>query len=68
LVKLPLQRLGRLPIQRGQPRAHLPRTGRLFPQLTVDRVVKAYAKLRVQRPPLHGTVFHSTRKWFITQC
>ena len=27
LVKLPLQRLGRLPIQRGQPRAHL-RIGR----------------------------------------
>jgi integrase len=48
--------------------AHLPRKGRLFPQLTVDRVVKAYAKLRVQHPDLAGTVFHSTRKWFITQC
>lgn len=48
--------------------AHLPRRGRLFPQLTVDRVVKAYAKLRVQHPDLAGTVFHSTRKWFITQC
>lgn len=47
---------------------HLPRKGRLFPQLTVDRVVKAYAKLRVQHPDLAGTVFHSTRKWFITQC
>ena len=47
---------------------HLPRTGRLFPTLTVDRVVKAYARLRVQHPPLRGTVFHSTRKWFITQC
>ena len=48
--------------------AHLPRKGRLFANLTVDRVVKAYAKLRVQHPPLRGTVFHSTRKWFITQC
>lgn len=48
--------------------AHLPRKGRLFPQLTVDRVVKAYAKLRVQHPDLAGTVFHSSRKWFITQC
>jgi integrase len=48
--------------------AHLPRKGRLFPQLTVDRVVKAYAKLRVRHPDLAGTVFHSTRKWFITQC
>ena len=47
---------------------YLPRKGRLFPQLTVDRVVKAYAKLRVQHPDLAGTVFHSTRKWFITQC
>ena len=46
----------------------LPKQGRLFPTLTVDRVVKAYAKLRVQHPTLRGTVFHSTRKWFITQC
>ena len=46
----------------------LPRTGRLFPRLTVDRVVKAYAKLRQTYPELTGTVFHSTRKWFITQC
>ena len=41
---------------------------RLFPRLTVDRVVKAYAKLRTQHPTLQGTVFHSTRKWFVTQC
>jgi integrase len=46
----------------------LPRKGRLFPELTVDRVVKAYAKLRRRYPELRGTVFHSTRKWFITQC
>ena len=46
----------------------LPRQGRLFPTLTVDKVVKAYAKLRIIHPTLTGTVFHSTRKWFITQC
>jgi len=46
----------------------LPTRGRLFPTLTVDRVVKAYAKLRIIHPTLSGTVFHSTRKWFITQC
>ncbi|MDA9020173.1 tyrosine-type recombinase/integrase [Flavimaricola sp.] len=42
--------------------------GRLFPSLTVDRVVKRYAYLRSVHKDLHGTVFHSTRKWFITQC
>ena len=46
----------------------LPQKGRLFPRLTVDKVVKAYAKLRITYPNLTGTVFHSTRKWFITQC
>ena len=46
----------------------LPQQGRLFPTLTVDKVVKAYAKLRIIHPTLMGTVFHSTRKWFITQC
>ena len=46
----------------------LPTQGRLFPHLTVDRVVKAYARLRQTYPTLTGTVFHSTRKWFITQC
>ena len=48
--------------------ASLPKTGRLFLTLTVDKVVKAYAKLRIIHPTLMGTVFHSTRKWFITQC
>ena len=32
------------------------------------KVVKRYAYLRRLHPELHGTVFHSTRKWFITQC
>jgi integrase len=42
---------------------------RLFPDLTVSTVTKAFARCRTQlgiaRP---GLVFHSTRKWFITQC
>ena len=46
----------------------LPKRGRLFPNLSVDKVVKTYAKLRIIHPTLTGTVFHSTRKWFITQC
>jgi integrase len=46
----------------------LPRSGRLFPHLSVDKVVKRYAYLRRRHPELRGTVFHSTRKWFITQC
>ena len=46
----------------------LPTSGRLFPHLSVDRVVKRYAHLRRLYTELHGTVFHSTRKWFITQC
>ena len=46
----------------------LPTSGRLFPQLSVDRIVKRYALLRRRHPELSGTVFHSTRKWFITQC
>ena len=48
--------------------ASLPKQGRLFPALSVDKVVKAYAKLRQSYPTLTGTVFQSTRKWFITQC
>ena len=46
----------------------LPKSGRLFPHLSVDKVVKRYAHLRRRHPELRGTVFHSTRKWFITQC
>ena len=46
-----------------------PSEGALFPDLTVDRVTKRFAALRkarkLERP---GLVFHSTRKWFITQC
>ena len=31
-------------------------------------MVKRYAKLRRLYPELQGSVFHPTRKWFITQC
>ena len=31
-------------------------------------MVKRYAKLKRLYAELQGTVFHSTRKWFITQC
>ena len=47
----------------------LPTAGPLFPELTVGHVTKGFAALRkrlqLERP---GLVFHSTRKWFITQC
>ena len=47
----------------------LPASGELFPGLKVNIVTKRFAHLRVklalERP---GLVFHSTRKWFITQC
>ena len=47
----------------------LPSEGPLFPALTVDKITKRFTHLRQQlglnRP---GIVFHSTRKWFITQC
>jgi integrase len=47
----------------------LPSEGPLFPDLTVNLVTKRFADLRTKlgldRP---GLVFHSTRKWFITQC
>ena len=47
----------------------LPGDGPLFPELSVNRITKRFAVLRKQldleRP---GLVFHSTRKWFVTQC
>lgn len=50
-------------------REHLPLKGELFPGLSVNQVIKRFAVLRkrlqLERP---GLVFHSTRKWFITQC
>jgi len=49
--------------------ASMPSEGRLFPDLNVNRVTKRFTELRdrlgIARPSL---VFHSTRKWFITQC
>ncbi|MCW8843907.1 MAG: integrase, partial [Rhodobacteraceae bacterium] len=42
---------------------------RLFPELTVSRVTKQFARLRADLDlDRRGLVFHSTRKWFITQC
>jgi integrase len=47
----------------------LPSTGPLFPDLKVSDITKRFATIRkvldLDRPKL---VFHSTRKWFITQC
>lgn len=47
----------------------LPAEGPLFPGLSVNVITKRFAVLR-QTLDLHrpGLVFHSTRKWFITQC
>lgn len=47
----------------------LPPEGPLFPGLSVNQVTKRFTELRqrldLERP---GLVFHSSRKWFITQC
>ena len=47
----------------------MPTIGPLFPDLTVNVISKRFTDLRsrlgLDRP---GLVFHSTRKWFITQC
>ncbi len=47
----------------------LPSCGPLFPDLKVNDITKRFAKIRqtlgIDR---QGLVFHSTRKWFITQC
>ena len=45
----------------------LPKKGRLFLYQTVDAVVTRHAKLRRLYPDLQDKVFHSARKWFITQ-
>lgn len=49
--------------------AALPATGRLFPGLSVNMVTKRFSVLRervaIQR---QGVVFHSSRKWFVTEC
>ena len=46
-----------------------PEKGPLFPDLNVNDITKRFAflrkRLKIERP---GLVFHSTRKWFITQC
>ncbi|GAA6208541.1 hypothetical protein NBRC116601_18340 [Cognatishimia sp. WU-CL00825] len=47
----------------------LPSRGPLFPDVSVNLVTKAFTKLRArQKLKRPGLVFHSTRKWFVTQC
>lgn len=49
--------------------ASLPPTGRLFPGLTVNVVTKQFGLLRAKAGVNRaGVVFHSSRKWFVTQC
>ena len=49
--------------------ATLPTSGRLFPRLSVNMVTKRFSVLREQAA-IHrqGVVFHSSRKWFVTEC
>ena len=48
---------------------NLPAEGPLFPALNVNQVTKAFADMRRRCGMARtGLVFHSTRKWFITQC
>lgn len=49
--------------------AVMPSTGRLFPGLTVNMITKQFGVMR-QRAGITraGVVFHSSRKWFVTQC
>ena len=49
--------------------ADCPKEGRLFPGLSVNTITKRFAVLR-ERAGIsrQGVVFHSTRKWFVTQC
>lgn len=49
--------------------AQLPQSGRLFPGLSVNIVTKRFATLRAHAGISRaGVVFHSSRKWFVTQC
>lgn len=47
----------------------LPSKGRLFPDLSVNMVTKRFAAMRARVGIVRrGVVFHSSRKWFVTQC
>lgn len=47
----------------------LPQEDRLFPNLSVNMVTKRFALLRDRASiDRDGVVFHSSRKWFVTQC
>ncbi len=47
----------------------MPKTGRLFPGLTVNMITKQFAIMRKAAGVMRaGVVFHSSRKWFVTAC
>jgi integrase len=47
----------------------MPQVGRLFPGLSVNTITKRFAVLRERAGITRaGVVFHSSRKWFVTQC
>ena len=46
----------------------LPKAGRLFPHLSCGQGCEAVCQPAQTPSRAQGTVFHSTRKWFITQC
>ncbi|MCF6433776.1 DUF6538 domain-containing protein [Leisingera sp. MMG026] len=47
----------------------LPHSGPLFPDLKVNDITKRFAAIRKKlKLDRKGLVFHSSRKWFITQC
>jgi len=47
----------------------MPEQGRLFPGLSVNTVTKQFAIMRGRAGiARQGVVFHSSRKWFVTQC
>ncbi len=53
--------------------SRLPQSGPLFPGLSVNDITKRFTRIRGQLGlgldhERKGLVFHSTRKWFITQC
>lgn len=47
----------------------MPPNGRLFPGLTVNMITKQFAAMRNEVGVTRArVVFHSSRKWFVTQC
>lgn len=47
----------------------MPSSGRLFPGLSVNAITKQFGIMREKAGVTRkGVVFHSSRKWFVTQC